>query len=252
MPEGYGRTPGLYAAAVLDAGLRTTDPSLTTQAVAVPLFLTWSTPWDIAGAHVSVKTAPGVGVWVDSPGLQTVRPYNPYASVWLSWYLGGGINLSVGEGAQVGLHNDLTRMTGRDFTALQHNVAVTYLKNNWHATVNGFYTTGRTAAAGSQPRTVNADVTVTKRVARKEYGAVAYAVRDVNSPAVGYLPDGRRQGEVAVGALWGYFVGNLVSVQAKVTTDLYQSNFGGRDTRASVVAMLPLWTPPAPRPRRAR
>ena len=61
MPEGYGRTPGLYAAAVLDAGLRTTDPSLTTQTVAVPLFLTWSTPWDLAGAHVSVKTAPEIG-----------------------------------------------------------------------------------------------------------------------------------------------------------------------------------------------
>ena len=31
MPEGYGRTPGLYAAAVLDAGLRTTSAETTAE-----------------------------------------------------------------------------------------------------------------------------------------------------------------------------------------------------------------------------
>ncbi len=252
IPEGYGRTPGFYVASMVDFGLRSTDPSITKQAVAIPVLFTWSTPWDIGNAHVSFKAAPFVGVAAYAPGLSRTRPYNPYASVWFSWFLGNGFNLSIGEGAQIGIPNDLTKAIGRDYIAFQQNVALSYMKSNWTVTGNAFYTTGRTRATGSQPHTFNIDVTAVKRVARKEYGAVGYGVWDLNSPEVGYLGEGRKQSEVAVGVLWGYLLGNLVSVQARATTDLYQKNFGGRDTRFTVMAVFPLWTPAAPRPRNAR
>jgi hypothetical protein len=252
IPEGYGRTPGFYVATMLDVGLRSTDPTITKQAVAAPMFFTWSTPWDLGKAHVSVKSLPLVAVVEHAPGLGITRPYNPYASVWFSWFLGDGFNVSIGEGAQVGLKNDLTRTIGRDFTAFQQNVALTYLKNNWNVTSNAFYTTGRTREAGSQPHTLNVDFTAVKHVYRKDYGAIAYGVWDLNSPSVGYLGVGQRQSEFAVGGLWGYLVGNLVQVQGKLTTDVYQNDYGGHDTRLTVMVIFPLWTPAAPRPRNAR
>jgi hypothetical protein len=251
MPEGFGRTPGVYVATLFDVGLRSTSP-ITKEAVAIPMFVTWATPWDVGGARVSIKAAPLVGVAVDAPGLSTLRPYHSYASVWFSWFLGKGFNLSIGEGAQIGYSNELSKATGRDFTAFQQNVALTYLRNNWNVTTNAFYTSGRTRAAGSQPHTFNVDFAAVKHEARKDYGLVAYGVWDLNSPSVGYLPGGRKQRELAVGALWGYLLGNLVQVQGKLTTDLYQDNFGGRDTRFTVMAAFPLWTPAAPRPRNAR
>lgn len=252
IPEGYGRTPGFYVATMLDFGLRSTDPAITTQGVAIPVFFTWSTPWDIGKAHVSVKAAPFVGVVLDAPGLSRTRAYNPYASVWFSWFLGRGFNLSIGEGAQIGFSNDLTKAIGRDFSAFQQNVALTYLKNNWNVTGNTFYTTGRTRETGSQPHTFNVDFTAVKHVYRTDYGAVAYGVWDLNSPSVGYLGAGRKQSEFAVGGLWGYLIGNLVQVQGKLTTNIYQDHYAGRDTRLTLMAIFPLWTPAAPRPREAQ
>lgn len=249
IPEGYGRTPGFYVASMFDFGLRSTDPSVTKQGVAIPVFFTWSTPWDVGNAHVSIKSAPFVGVLEHAPGLSSNRPYSPYASVWFSWFLGDGLNVSVGEGAQIGLSNELTKAIGRDFTAFQQNVAVTYLKNNVNITGNAFYTTGRTQSTGSQPHTFNIDFTAVKHVYRTDYGAVAYGVWDLNSPSVGYLGGGQKQSEFAVGALWGYFIGNLMQVQGKLTTDVYQNNYGGRDTRITIMTVFPFWTPAAPKPR---
>jgi hypothetical protein len=252
MAEGYGRTPGFYVATMLDVGLRSTDPTLTKEAVAIPMFFTWSTPWDIGKGHVSVKAAPFVGVVEHAPVLSRTRPYNPYASIWLSWFLGNGLNLSIGEGVQLGVSNDLTKAIGRDFNAFQQNVALSYVRNNWNITGNTFYTTGRTRPVGGQPATFNSDVTAIKRVARKEYGVIGYGVWDLNNASAGSPGRGRKQSEVAAGALWGYLLGNLVSVQGRVTTDVYQKNYGGRDTRFTVLAIFPLWTPAAPRPRNAR
>src|SRR6185503_6545844 len=106
IPEGYGRTPGFYVASMFDFGIRSTDPSITTQGVAIPVFFTWSTPWDVGKAHVSIKSAPFVGVLLDAPGLEKTRIYNPYASVWFSWFLGTGWNVSIGEGVHIGLPNE--------------------------------------------------------------------------------------------------------------------------------------------------
>lgn len=252
IPEGYGRTPGFYVAAMYDFGVRNTDPSMTKQGVLIPMFFTWSTPWDVGSAHVSIKAAPFVHVMEKAPGLSVTRPYNPYASIWFSWFLGSGWNLSIGEGAQIGFANDLTKPIGRDFTAFQQNVALSYVKNNWNVTTNAFYTSGRTQTTGSQPHTFNVDVTTSKRKARREYGLVAYGEWDLNSPSVGYLPSGLKQSEFAVGGMWGYLLGNLVQVQGRLTTDVYENNFGGHDTRLTIMTVFPLWTPAAPRPRNAK
>jgi len=254
IPEGYGRTPGFYVASMIDFGLRSSDPSITKQGVFAPVFFTWSTPWDVGKAHVSIKSLPFVVVLEHAPGLEATRPYNPYASVWFSWFLGTGWNVSIGEGAQLGFSNDLTKPIGRDFVAFQQNVAVSYFRNNWNMTANTFYTTGHTGDNGgpSQPHTMNVDFTAVRHVYRTDQGPIAYGVWDLNSPATGYLPNGAKQSEFAVGYLVGYLIGNLVQVNGKVTTDIYQNNYGGRDTRLTVMAVFPFWTPGAPKPRNGK
>jgi hypothetical protein len=248
--EGFGRTPGVYIATIFDVGFRSTDPSITKQAVMIPTFVNWSTPWDIDKTHISFKAVPFVAVTAHAPGFGTTRPYSPYGSVWFSWFLGSGWNLSVGEGAQFGFSNKLTSALGRDYVAFQQNVALSYVKNNWNVTANTFYTAGRTRDTGSQPNTFNTDFTAIKRNARKEYGVIGYGVWDLNLPSVGY-PSGK-QSEVAVGGYWGYLIGNLITLNGRLTTDIYQKNFGGHDTRLSFLAVLPLWTPSAPKPRHVK
>jgi hypothetical protein len=250
--EGFGRTPGVYIATIFDVGLRSTDPSITKQAVMLPMFVNWSTPWDIGKTHVSFKAVPFVAVSAYTPGFGTTRPYSPYGSVWFSWFLGNGWNLAVGEGAQFGYSNKLLTATGRDYVAFQQNVALSYVRNNWNVTANTFYTAGRTRETGSQPNTFNVDYTIIKRNARKEYGVVGYGVWDLNSPSVGYLPNGDKQSEFAVGGYWGYLIGNLITLNGRLTTDLYQKNYGGHDTRLSFLMVLPFWTPGAPRPHNAK
>jgi hypothetical protein len=248
--EGFGRTPGVYIATIFDVGFRSTDPSVTKQAVMIPAFVNWSTPWDIGKTHISFKAVPFVAVTAHAPGFGTTRPYSPYGSVWFSWFLGSGWNLSVGEGAQFGFSNKLTSALGRDYVAFQQNVALSYVRNNWNVTANTFYTAGRTRDTGSQPNTFNTDFTAIKRNARKEYGVIGYGVWDLNLPSVGYASG--KQSEVAVGGYWGYLIGNLITLNGRLTTDIYQKNFGGHDTRLSFLAVLPLWTPSAPKPRNAK
>ena len=245
--EGFGRTQGFYVATMIDFGFRSTDPSVTKQAVMIPMFFTWATPWTIGGkTQVSFKGVPFVGVSAYAPGFGTTRPYNPYASVWLSWFLGNGFNLSVGEGVQINVPSKLNETLGRDFNAFQQNVALSYVKNNINVTTNAFYTQGRTRDAASQPHTFNMDFTALKRVARKEYGLVGYGMWDLNKPSVGY---GEKQRELALGVMYGYLIGNLVQIQARVTTNVYQSNMGGYETRGGIMAVFPLWTPKAPTPK---
>lgn len=243
LAEGYGLTEGLYSVTAANLGFRNSDPKNTTSATVIPMFITWATPVEIADARLLVKAAPLVYVALDTPGLKKNALYSPYAGAWLSWYLGNGWNVAVGEGAQIGVANDLTRAVGRDFTAFQQNVALSYVRDNWNVTANTFYTTGRNRPEASQPRTFNVDLTAIKRDGRWESGFVGYGQWDVNSPSVGY---GARQREIAVGWLCGYLIGNQMSLQAKLTTDLEHHGISGRDTRAWLQLIVPLWTPPAP------
>lgn len=248
-PEGFGMTEGLYSMSVANIGAASLSGSGSmNSAVLIPAMVTWSTPWDLAGGHLSFKAAPGVFVDMSSPGMRKTSHYSPYFGAWMSWYLGGGFNVSFGEGVQVGLGSPVDRALGRDFNAFQQNLAITYLRNNWHVTANSFYTTGRTNSSISQPQTFNLDFTVSKREGRVEYGLIGYGEWDLNRPSVGY---GGKQSEVSVGALVGYLIGNQMSLQLKVSHAVHQQNIGGNDTRVWSALMIPLYTPSAPEPSNA-
>ena len=248
LAEGYGLTEGFYSVTALNFGYRNTSPDATKGLTAIPTFITWSTPLEIADARVLLKAAPYVYVKMDAGKANFSGSYSPYYAVWLSWYLGDGLNLALGEGVQVGTNSSLSKATGRDYSAFQQNIALSYVKNNWNITGNSFFTAGKTTVLASQPKTANLDFTAIKRDGRMESGFIGYLQTDLNRPSTGY---GSKQTEVAVGWMYGYLIGNQISVQVKLTTDIYQKNIGGRDTRLWFQIIVPIFTPAAPAPSRS-
>ena len=65
---------------------------------------------------------------------------------------------------------------------------------------------------------------------------------DLNSPVDGYL----KQSQIAVGGLIGKSFGPVI-LQAYLTTDVYEKNYGDHDTPVcGDVFIIPVWQPPTP------
>jgi len=248
LPEGYAPTESLIATPMLNFGGNTAGAMGMSSGTFIPGFINWSTPWELLGARVQIKSAPFVLVNANSPRTKTTSLYSPYAGFWLSWYLGDGFNLAIGEGGQFGVDSKIGNVMGRNFNAFQQNVAITYLRDNLNFTANTFYTTGNTSPSVSQPNTFNVDLTATVREGRLEYGLIGFGQWDLNRPRFGY--EGL-QSQVGAGALVGYLIGNQITIQAKLTHTVYQRHIGGNDTRGWLQLIVPLWSPPAPSPRNA-
>jgi Putative MetA-pathway of phenol degradation len=74
-----------------------------------------------------------------------------------------------------------------------------------------------------------------------EAGLVAFGSTDLNVPIAGY----QKQRQIAVGALIGHSFGPVI-LQAYLTTDVYEKNYGGHDTRLWGRFIIPVWLPPTP------
>jgi hypothetical protein len=248
LPEGFAPTEGLFAATPMSFGGYNTPAGNVTSAMAIPTFLTWSTPWEPFGARLEVKTAPLVYADIRMPGAHAASLYSPYGGLWLSWYVGGGFNFAIGDGAWFGYDSPVDKLTGRNYVAFQQNVALSYVKNNLDLTANAFYAAGRTDPTASQPDTFNVDLTATKRDGRLEYGFVGAGEWDLNQPKVGY---GKPQAEFDAGLLVGYILGNQIQGQLKLTHAVFEQNIGGHNTSVTGQLIIPIWSPPAPPPRNA-
>jgi hypothetical protein len=73
---------------------------------------------------------------------------------------------------------------------------------------------------------------------------VAYGTTDLTSQIAAY----QKQSEFAVGGLAGYDFGPL-KLQVYVTTDVFERNFGGRDTRGWFRLSIPIWKQAALEPK---
>jgi hypothetical protein len=94
---------------------------------------------------------------------------------------------------------------------------------------------------GCNPDFINVDLTATRKFGKWEFGGVAYGSTDLTSPIASYL----KQSQFAVGGLFGYDFGPL-TLQVYATTEVYERNYGGRDTRGWFRLIVPLWKPAAP------
>lgn len=253
IPVGAPLPPGVYFVNTADWGCRST-PLQTCEGVDIPV-IAWSTPWKILGARLQFLAAwPVIEVGVHKTTyLRSL--YNPWLAGQLAWDLGNGWGISY----LLGAYFDVAQELAWDSSSLNQRLAITYYTKEWNLTANLIYGTQLThvsdrpqvspcpapfVGSGCNPDFVNLDLTATKKWGKWEIGPVGFGSWDVSTPVSTYT----RQSQFAVGGLLGYYFGPTggpvdVILQAYVTTDVYQHNYNGYDTRVWGRVIIPLGDP---------
>jgi hypothetical protein len=250
--------PGLYYVNTTDFGCRDREPALANvcSLVTIPV-VAWSTPVTLLGARLQFLVAtPALFVGVEHTD-SFWGMYNPLVSGQLAWDLGNGWGFSYLFGAYLDVSSDVAWSS----TSINQRFALSYTNDGWNLTANVIWgihldsVTDRPQISpcpspfllrGCNPDFVNVDLTATKKIGKWEIGPVAYGSTDLNRPVVGY----QKQNQIAVGGLIGYDFGPL-TLQTYITTEVSESNYGGRDTRGWARIILPvskLFEQPAPAP----
>jgi hypothetical protein len=158
----------------------------------------------------------------------------------------------------LGAYIDVDTSVAWSSTSINQRFGFSYTGNDWNLTANIIWgiqldrVTDRPQLSpcpaplslnGCNPDFLNIDLTATKKFGKWEIGPVAYYSTDLVSPTFNY----RKQSQFAVGGLIGYDF-DVFSLQAYVTTEVHEDNYGGKDTRGWARIILPLWKPPATPP----
>ena len=246
---------GLYLGNNATQECRNTSPQATCYLVDTPI-LVWSTPWTIFGARVQPAFGPVVPIKFNS-GAEGISGYfNSFQAVQLIWDLGNNWGFAYMLG---GYTNNRSSPVAISSGSLNQRFGLTYSGNGWDLTANVIWginfdsVTSKpelspcpVSAAypnnGCNPNFLNVDLTATKRFGRWELGPVGLYSTDLTAPIAGY----QKQSQFALGGLVGYYF-DRVSVQAYVTSDVYEKNYGGsRNISGNLRVTMPLWNPPAP------
>jgi hypothetical protein len=247
---------GFYFANIANWGCRNTSPQRTCVGVNIPV-LFWSTPATIFGARLELTLAPATGVEV---GIHDTAYFsglfNTFTSAQLAWDLGNGWGFSY----LLGTYFDFSSPVAYSSSSLNQRFALSYTGNGWDLTANAIWgiqfdqVTGTPQTSpcpvsltfpsnGCNPNFINVDLTATKKFGKWELGPVGFYSSDLSAPVPGY----RKQSQFGMGGLIGYWFGPLI-LQAFVTTDVYEKNYGGKDTRAWATIIIPLVNPFGPLP----
>ena len=155
----------------------------------------------------------------------------------------------------LGVYIDMDSPVAFSSGALNQRVALSYTGDGWNLTANAILgtqfnpVTGHPQVSpcpvslayphnGCNPDFLNVDLTATKKFGKWELGPVGFYSTDLSAPAPGY----QKQSQFAVGGLIGYWFDRAV-VQAYVTSDVYQKNYRGYETRGWFRIVIPLGNP---------
>ncbi|WP_208642301.1 transporter [Methylobacterium terrae] len=235
LPVGAQIPHGLYLITASNFGVRDTAPGVTPLNVNT-MTLAWATPWDLLGGRVQLfagfpysAVGPQNSDWQSGFG-------QPLLAGQLAWDLGNDFGFSYLLGGYFPSQTGFTTQV----PSLTHRFALSYVGNDWNLTGHLFYGhfLGDRPPPGvaTYPDYMNLDLTATKKFGKWQVGAVAFASTDLPTGVAG----DRAQGQIAVGGLVGYNFGP-VNLQAFVTRDVIDRNYGGRDTRAWLRAVIPLY-----------
>jgi hypothetical protein len=242
---------GVYDISIASYGSRNT-PGYNNLAYAVPVWLIWSTPYQIAGGRIALDTATAVAdVW-DTGRAGADSFLNTLVEGSIAWNLGGGWNASLRAGAWLPSTQALAITLGRDYTAFQGGGSISYVANGWNLTATTLYGSGgnhNKSYTVEQNPWVNLDLTATKKLGKMEIGAVAYGSWDTGCVTSGC----NKSSSFAMGGLVGYDFGSFIA-QAKLTGDVMSENYLGlkgwddKEVRATLTIIKPLWSPAADGP----
>jgi hypothetical protein len=240
--------PGFYFANQMNGGCADTSPR-TCVFTEIPLFA-WSTPWKILGARLAFATAPTTVVHVDIRDTHhDTGLFNPFVGSTLTWDLGHGWGFTYLLGAYIELDSSVAYSS----SSLNQRFGLSYTANEWNLTSNviwgiNFDQTTRDPQGfpcpaapqfGCNPDFLNVDLTATKKFGKWELGSIGFYSSDISTP----ISDYRTQSKAAIGGLVGYWFGPVI-LQMYVTTEVYERNYGGKDTRLWSRLVVPLGTPP--------
>lgn len=234
LPTGAQLPVGLYFVNLSSFGVRGTSPDSSESNVNLPT-LALSTPWTVLGARVQFFfSQPVVASSVRGAPYQSGVGQQLLAGQ-LAWDLGNDFGVSYFFGGYLPIG---TRFLTQE-ASFTHRFAASYTGNGFNLTANMLYGTfinERSPSGVLYPDYVNLDLTATKKFGKFEIGPVAFASTDLPTHVVGY----RRQSQVAVGGLVGYNFGP-VNLQAYVTRDVFERDYGGYETRGWLRAIVPIY-----------
>jgi hypothetical protein len=227
--------PGFYFVNTADYGCRNSSPNNVCVGADIPV-IAWSTPWQILGARLQFLVAtPVVEVGTQDTGYASGM-YNPFLAGQLAWDLGNGFNFSYALGAYFGVKSDVAF----DSTSLNQRFGLAYVKDGWSAAANVIWGIhlDDSVTTTVNPDFLNVDFSVTKTFGKWEIGPVGYYSTDLNEPFAGYA----KQQQLSLGGLIGYNFGPVIT-QVYVTTNVWEENYGGKDTRVWGRIIVPLGNP---------
>jgi hypothetical protein len=190
--------------------------------------LTWATPFKFYDTRLQLVFAQPV-VWTTGTATNVAYANSTLFAGQLAHDFGHGFGMSymAGYRAAMSYHKAFTS------DSYEQRLAVSYTADGYDLTanlINGIF--GDRAA---YPDWLNLDLTATKQFGKFEAGVIAYGSSDLSSPTLTY----KRLRQFAVGGLVGYNFG-LLKLQAFVSRDVAEHNYGGYDTRGWLRLSLPL------------
>jgi hypothetical protein len=234
LPVGAQLPVGFYFVNLSSFGARATQPRDSTTNVNLPTFV-WATPWDIAGGRLQFFfTQPVAAASARGAPYQSGIGQQLLAAQ-LAWDLGGDMGVSYLFGGYLPIQTGFLTQSA----SLTHRFAASYTGQDWNLTANllyGVFLDTRSPAGTLYPDYLNLDLTLTRKFGRWQVGAVAFGSTDLPTGVAQYRP----QGQIAVGGLVGYNFGP-VNLQAYLTRDAVERNYGGREVRGWLRAIVPLY-----------
>ncbi|MGC2463217.1 MAG: transporter [Steroidobacteraceae bacterium] len=244
---------GVYLGNNTTQECRNTNPKTTCYLVDTPIIV-WSTPWTIFGARLEPSFGPLVPIKFNSGANGISGLFNSFAAAQLIWDLGNNWGFNYMLGGYTKGNSSVTFSSG----SLNQRFGLSYTGDGWNLTANAIWgiqfdhVTGKPQISpcpvssayphnGCNPDFLNVDLTATKRFGQWEVGPVGTYSTDLNAPIAAY----KTQSQFALGGLVGYYF-DKVSVQAYVTSNVYQKNYGGSNISGNFRITIPLWNPPPP------
>jgi hypothetical protein len=251
-PVGAPIPPGVFFANQTNWGCSDTSPR-TCVLTDIPI-LVGSTPWKILGGSLAFATAPTTWVDVDINNVHHDSGlFNPFAAGELTWNLGHEWGFTY----LLGAYFDVDSEVAYSSTSLNQRFGLSYTGNGWDLTANviwgiqfdqvtrdpqGFPCPVQ-QSFGCNPNFINVDLTATKRFGKWESGPIGFYATDISTP----VPEYRRQSKAAIGGLVAYWFDTFI-LQVYGTTEFYEENYGGKDSRLWSRIVIPLGKQPATRP----
>ncbi|WP_457107060.1 transporter [Methylobacterium sp. P5_C11] len=234
LPVGAQLPVGLYFVNLSSFGVRGTRPRDSATNVNLPTFA-WATPWDVAGGRLQFFFTQPIAAARSQGAPYQSGVGQQLLAAQLAWDLGHDVGVSYLFGGYLPIQTRFLTQSA----SLTHRFAVSYTGQDWNLTANllhGVFLDTRSPSGVLYPDYLNLDLTMTKKFGRWQVGAVAFGSSDLPTA----VASGRPQGQIAVGGLVGYNFGP-VNLQAYVTRDVVERNYGGREVRGWLRAIVPLY-----------